>query len=91
MNESQFVDLYTYILKNKKTPIVSIDATHGEVFVPRDYIEENGIIQLCISPKAVRDLKILNDAVYCRASFKQQVFCISFPLTNIIEMSIKEG
>lgn len=87
MKAAQFFDLYTYLLKNQKNPVVSVDASHGEVFLPRDYIGEDGTINLSIGPKAVRDLEVLNDRVYCRATFNNEVFCISFPLDNIIEIA----
>ncbi|GEM_PF-6043353 len=88
MNESQFIELYTNIINQKKIPAVMVDTTYGEVFVPREYIEDDGIIQLCLSPTAVRELKVVNDTVYCKASFKSKVFSISFPLANIVGMSI---
>ena len=87
MNVAQFFDFYKYLLKNKKNPVVNVDASHGEVFVPRDLIDEDGTISLGIGPKSVRNLKVLNDTVYCRATFNKNVFCISFPLNNVIEMS----
>jgi stringent starvation protein B len=90
MNEFEFIELYTNIIKQKKIPTVNVDATHGEIFVPREYIHEDGTIQLSLSPTAIRDLKVTNDTVYCRASFKRQIFSISFPLANIIDMSIED-
>jgi stringent starvation protein B len=86
MNEVDFMSIYTDILKRNKSPIVNIDASIGEVVVPREFIEESGHIQIGISPQAVRNLKVINDIVYCRASFNQEVFCLSFPLASIIDI-----
>lgn len=87
MNESQFLDLYTNILLRKNTPIVDVDVSQGAVFVPREFIDQNGRIQLSLSPKAIRDLNVTNDTLYCRASFKNKIFSLSFPLANIREVT----
>jgi stringent starvation protein B len=86
MTETEFMSIYTEILKQHKLPVVNIDASQGEVFVPREFIDEDGSIQVCISPQAVRNLRIEDDTVYCRVTFNQKPFCLSFPLASIIEM-----
>ncbi len=86
MNEMQFMSLYSTMLKNGQAPIVNIDTSFGEVIVPREYIEPDGTLQICISPEAVRNLNIENNIVYCRVTFKSEPFCLSFPLDNIIEI-----
>jgi stringent starvation protein B len=85
MNEIEFMEIYSTILKRKKAPVVNIDTTYGEVIVPREFIDSDGSLQICISPEAVRNLKIENDIVYCRVTFQREPFCLSFPLDNIIE------
>ena len=91
MTEEEFLGIYQGILNRNKTPVVEIDATHGQVFVPREFIDEDGAIVLSLGPNAVRALKVLNDTVYCRASFKSQVFSLSFPLANVVDMFPEEG
>ncbi|MDR3478424.1 MAG: ClpXP protease specificity-enhancing factor SspB [Gammaproteobacteria bacterium] len=86
MTEAEFFDLYHQIISRHKSPLIELDASQGEVFVPREFINDDGSIVLNLSPKAVRSLKVLNDVVYCRASFKSQVFSLSFPLANIIDI-----
>jgi stringent starvation protein B len=84
------MEIYSAILKRRKSPVVDVDTTRGEVIVPREYIDSDGSLQICISPQAVRNLKIENDIVYCRVTFKQEPFCLSFPLDNIIEIFEEE-
>jgi len=91
MNQAKFFDLYRDMVNRKKIPVVTVDASQGEVIVPREYINEDGTIQLSLSPKAIRDLRIINDLLYCRATFKEEVFSLSFPLSNIIDMYEDEG
>lgn len=83
MTEAEFFETYLYVIKRRNTPIVDVDATYGEVFVPRDCINDDGSIQLSLCPKAIRNLNVKNDAVYFRATFNEKVLSISFPLENI--------
>jgi stringent starvation protein B len=84
--EVEFRDMYSTIVRQNKDPIITVDASEGEVFVPQDLLDEDRTIVLSIGPNAVRDLKVLNDTVYCRATFNKKVMCLSFPLANIIEL-----
>ena len=86
MDKTEFMNTYLHILEQHKLPFVEVDASQGQVFVPREFISEDGSIYLNISPEAIRDLKIVDGIFHCRATFKSEVFSLSFPLTNIIEI-----
>ena len=86
ITEMEFMEIYSLIIQQGQLPIVSIDTAAGGVFVPRDFIEPDGTLLLCLAPDAVRHLKIENDIVSCRMSFRQQQVSVSFPLNAIIDI-----
>ncbi len=60
--------LYEWIVDNRLTPYIIVDAELPEVFVPRQYVSKGQIV-LNISPDAVYDLLISNIALQFHASF----------------------
>ena len=54
--------LYEWIVDNDCTPYVLVDANLPDVMVPEQYVKDGQIV-LNISPTAVMDLNISNDAM----------------------------
>ena len=60
--------LYEWIVDNECTPYVLVDASIADVLVPRQFVKDNQIV-LNISPDAVMDLSITNQAVAFNGRF----------------------
>ena len=60
--------LYEWIVDNECTPYVLVDASAGDVLVPKQFVKDNQIV-LNISPDAVVDLTITNNAVSFNGRF----------------------
>ena len=74
--------LYEWIVDNDCTPYVLVDATSADVMVPQQFVKDGQIV-LNISPGAVMDLTIGNDALvfngrfggYTLYTLKNDFFC----------------
>ena len=60
--------LFEWIVDNGCTPYVLVDATRRDVLVPEQYVKDGQIV-LNISPSAVMDLNISNDAMAFNGRF----------------------
>jgi len=81
---------YDWIVDSACTPFLVVNANFPHCHVPKEYIE-NGEITLNISPTAVRDLKISNNLVECRASFSGMVYVISVPIKALLAIYAREN
>jgi len=60
--------LYEWIVENDLTPYVLVEASISGVIVPQQFVKDNQIV-LNISPDAVVDLNISNEAVVFNGRF----------------------
>lgn len=81
---------FQWIVDSNCTPILVIDANHPRCKIPQDYAE-GGEIVFNISPTAVRDLKMLNNAVEFKASFSGVVHIIQAPIKAILAVYAEEN
>lgn len=81
---------FQWIVDSQCTPILVIDAAHPRCKIPQDYAE-GGEIVFNISPTAVRDLKMANDAVEFKASFSGVVHIIHAPIKAILAVYAEEN
>lgn len=81
---------FQWIVDSNCTPILVIDANHPRCKIPQDYAE-GGEIVFNISPTAVRDLKMANDAVEFKASFSGVVHIIQAPIKAILAVYAEEN
>ncbi len=81
---------YEWIIDNGCTPFIVVNATFSRCVVPQAFVE-NGEITLNISPDAVRDLKISNEAVEFRASFSGIVHIVSAPVKAVLAIYAQEN
>ena len=61
--------LYEWIIDNECTPHIVVDALASGVSVPQQYVNNSGEIVLNISPGAVQDLSLENEATAFSARF----------------------
>lgn len=81
---------FQWIVDSNCTPILVIDANHPRCQIPQEYAE-GGEIVFNISPTAVRDLKMLNNAVEFKASFSGVVHIIHAPIKAILAIYAEEN
>mgnify|MGYP003626422125 CR=1 FL=1 len=81
---------YEWIVDNKSTPYVVVNAELDNVEVPVEYVE-NGRIVLNISPGAVRSLLIANDHLEFNARFNGVPYDIYTPIKAITAIYAKEN
>jgi len=81
---------YDWIIDSACTPILVLDATNPRCKVPADFIEGNEIV-FNVSPIAIRDFKISNDAVEFKASFNGVIHIISAPIKAVLAIYAEEN
>jgi stringent starvation protein B len=82
--------LNEWILDNRLTPYVVVDASLPEVEVPRDFVS-NGQIVLNISPNAVKNLSIGNNYLEFSARFGGIPQQVIVPILSILAIYAKEN
>jgi stringent starvation protein B len=82
--------LHQWILDNDMTPYLLVDASRPEVVVPEDFVNEGKIV-LNISPMAVRDLVLGDDAVRLHARFGGRPCEIHVPMSAVLAIYAKEN
>ena len=82
--------LNEWINDNNLTPHMVVDATCAGVNVPRQFVE-NGKIVLNISPGAVRDLMLGNDAVGFSARFSGTSMRVTVPVIAVVALYAREN
>ncbi|EAT10769.1 ClpXP protease specificity-enhancing factor [Bermanella marisrubri] len=81
--------LYEWVLDNESTPYVLVDANIVGVQVPMEYVNDGQIV-LNVSPNAVRDLLISNDALSFNARFAGVTQNIYVPIVAVMAIYAKE-
>lgn len=80
---------YDWIVDNNMTPYITVDATLEDVSVPKQHIKDGRIV-LNISPSAVRDFIMDNDAVSFSARFGGVAFYVYCPIYSILAVYSRE-
>jgi stringent starvation protein B len=81
--------LNDWIIDSELTPYLMVDATGDEVQVPAQFVSDGRIV-LNISPSAVRDLIIGDDAVAFSARFGGHPFSVYVPVGQILAIYAQE-
>ena len=82
--------LYEWIVDNDCTPYVLVDATVAEVNVPQQFVKDGQIV-LNISPGAVMDLNIGNDAMTFNGRFGGVATDIHVPIGAVVGIYAREN
>lgn len=82
--------LYEWIVDNDCTPYVLVDATVADVMVPQQYVKDGQIV-LNISPGAVMDLNIGNDAMAFNGRFGGVATDIYVPIPAVVGIYAREN
>ena len=81
--------LNDWIVDSELTPYLMVDATGDEVQVPAEFVSDGRIV-LNISPSAVRDLIIGDDAVAFSARFSGRPFSVYVPIRQVLAVYAQE-
>ena len=82
--------LYEWIVDNECTPYVLVDASVQGVVVPEQYVKDDQIV-LNISPDAVVDLNISNNAVAFNGRFGGVATDVYVPITSVVGIYAREN
>jgi stringent starvation protein B len=82
--------LYEWIVDNDCTPYMLVDATITNVMVPQQFVKDGQIV-LNISPGAVVDLNIANEAVSFNGRFGGVATDIYVPVSAVIGIYAREN
>lgn len=82
--------LYEWIVDNGCTPYTLVDAAIDNVMVPEQYVKDDQIV-LNISPTAVMELNISNDAVAFNGRFGGVATDIFVPVSAVIGIYAREN
>ncbi len=82
--------LYEWIVDNDLTPYVLVDASMADVMVPKQFVKDNQIV-LNISPDAVVDLTISNQAVAFNGRFGGVATDVFVPIAAVVGIYAREN
>jgi len=82
--------LYEWLVDNQQTPYFLVNAERDDVMVPQEYIEDGRIV-LNVSPTAVRDLELGNDAISFNARFGGHAHNIFVPPDAVLGVYSREN
>ena len=82
--------LYEWIVDSDCTPYVLVDATVEDVIVPQQFVKDGQIV-LNISPSAVVDLNISNEAVSFNGRFGGVATDVFVPVLAVVGIYAREN
>ena len=82
--------LYEWIVENDCTPYVLVDALISGVSVPEQYVKDGQIV-LNISPSAVMELNITNEALSFNGRFGGAATDIFVPVSAVVGIYAREN
>ena len=82
--------LYEWIVDNDCTPYVLVDASSEDVMVPQQFVKDDQIV-LNISPGAVMDLNISNEAVVFNGRFGGVATDVYVPISAVVGIYAREN
>ena len=82
--------LYEWIVDNECTPYVLVDASMPDVMVPQQFVKDNQIV-LNISPDAVVDLSISNQAGAFNGRFGGVATDVFVPISAVVGIYAREN
>ena len=82
--------LYEWIVDNDCTPYLLVDALIDDVMVPQQYVKDGQIV-LNISPGAVMDLNISNEAVIFNGRFGGLAIDVFVPVLAVLGIYAREN
>lgn len=82
--------MHEWIIDSELTPYALVDATHANVVIPTEYVED-GKILLNVSPSATQNLNLGNEFILFHARFHGVSMEVSFPIDAVMAIYAKEN
>lgn len=82
--------IYEWIVDNKLTPHLLVDAEDTRAILPNEFIEDGKIV-LNIRPEAIQGLSLGNDEIEFNARFSGKSMHILTPITAVLAIYAKEN
>jgi stringent starvation protein B len=82
--------LYEWILDNRMTPYLLVDATHPRAMVPKQFVQDGKIV-LNINPTAVQALVLGNDRIELDARFGGVAMKVEIPVGSVLGIYAREN
>jgi stringent starvation protein B len=82
--------LYEWIVENRCTPYVLVDATQPGVSVPQNFVKDGRIV-LNVSPGATSDLLVGEQVLTCSARFGGVPMALRVPMGALLGIYAKEN
>ena len=82
--------MYDWIVDNRCTPHLLVDAKDQQVIVPRQFVDK-GVIVLNVSPTAVKNLSLGNDRITFSARFSGTPHDIQVPVAAVQAIYAREN
>ncbi len=82
--------LYDWIVDNRMTPHLLVDANAEGVVVPQQFVQDGRIV-LNVSPDAVRGLEMANDLIGFNARFGGMPMDVMVPPSTVLGIYAKEN
>jgi stringent starvation protein B len=82
--------IYDWIVDNKLTPYLLVDAENKNASLPQQFIEDNKIV-LNIRPEAIQGLSLGNDDIQFSARFSGKPMHIIAPIASVLAIYAKEN
>lgn len=82
--------MYDWLVDNDYSPHVLVDVTIDGVQVPAGYARDGKLV-LNVSPSAVRDLSLGNEAVSFQARFSGHAMMVWLPVHSVLAIYAKEN
>lgn len=82
--------LYDWIVDNRMTPHLLVDATADNVIVPQQFVQDGRIV-LNIAPDAVRGLEMANHLISFNARFGGMPMDVMVPPATVLGIYAKEN
>lgn len=89
MNAYLIRALYTWIIENRCTPHIVVDALYPAVKIPTDYVQEEKIT-FNIAPQAIERWSLTEEALYFEARFSGVKYEIYLPIFSIVAIYAAE-
>jgi len=83
--------IYDWVVDNGLTPHLLVAADAPGVDVPSQFVTEEGRITINVSPSAVRDLRLGNDAIQFAARFSGQPYQVMVPPGAVLALYAREN
>lgn len=75
---------YDWLIDNNNSIYIEVDTSTPNTYIPAEYIEDDDLIVLDISPNAIDKIQISNTLIEFSARFGSKCYALSLPLQSLV-------